>query len=183
MKPIKCLLLLAAVLALAAMNAAAMDDPNEEAIIEWIVATAIDNLQRNVPHNQNAQIFQLNELALQESHQNVLDRENRALRGLAKVADTAASRTDRRPDEYQAREDEFAEICHDQHHMGFMQCVSCCTIEGYNAGQTWAILIEQYMDYQGLCVCRRVGQLPPPPQHKVWDARRVLGGDVVNPPR
>jgi Tfp pilus assembly protein PilV len=181
MESIKCLLLLAAVLALAAMNAAAMHNPNVH--IDHLVTIALENIRRGPAHNPIPQINELAQIAMENTFNNVRMDDNYALAGLAAVVEAGASRSTRDPRDYVVQVGENAQACHDSHHMDFKHCLSCCTKKGSELGQFWVMQTEKFMEYHGLCVCRYVAAAPPPPGQFVREALRIMSGEVINPPR
>jgi hypothetical protein len=176
MKPIKCLLLLAAV-AFAAMNAAAMN-------IEDLVNDAIDEIRNGVPHMQNRALGHLINYA-----QNAIDRDipihrNTALAGLAVVVDAAAERKTEHnhPNMYVAQdpENEDVEICRSFNHTGFFRCVSCCFVKGHTNQARWMAQPSVYMDFQGRCSCE-LKDGDPPTEKLYRGALRIYNGEVINP--
>jgi hypothetical protein len=180
MKPIKCLLLLAAVLAFAAMNAAAMENPGPS--ISQLVGHAIQNLLAGVPHVRNIPYLEINARMRRAMQDNVQSHQNEAMGGLVQIANFAASRTNLPPrDAYNVRADENVERCHSYSCMDFLKCMNCCTVMGYRNGRRWAAEIIPFMDYRGLCVCKDKPGVPPPPEDVYRIAVRQLDGDVIDP--
>jgi hypothetical protein len=181
MKPIKCLLLLAAVLALAAMNAAAMEDPNH---INQFYLDAIQLLRAGVPHEDNEPYNELAALARQAALINVPMAHNQAMALLVRFANYAASRTNLPPqDAYNLQADENVELCRNHSHMDFSNCVDCCTVKGHINEQRWTARIIPFMDYRGLCVCKNRPDLHRVSEEVFQRCQRKLQGQVVNPPQ
>jgi hypothetical protein len=186
MKPIKCLLLLAAV-AFAAMNAAAMNNNENNALPQTIsgyVRFAIDDIRDGRAHGQNWALGQLIGRAQEAIDAGVQMDLNPALTGLVIVVEFAAERETEHnhPNMYVAQdpENEDAEICRSADHMGYLRCVSCCLVEGHRNQARWLARPQVYMDFQGRCSCVRTNGNPP--SDMIYEqSRKIINGEVIDP--
>jgi hypothetical protein len=178
MESIKCLLLLAAVLAFAAMNAAAMDDGGDQ--IRNLGTTALENILRNEAHDENRALHELMGLSQQGILHNVPTADNWALNELCRVAREASGRNANPQDNYQALAGENGEICSNFNSMEFLKCLDCCTVKGIQNQQQWTARLYVFMDYSGRCVCRNIGA-PPPGEEIYLQSLIELGGEVIDP--
>jgi hypothetical protein len=187
MRPIKCLLLFAAVLAFAAMNATAMDDepppPPQPLTIGQLVTMGRDTVAAGTPHEQNWALAMLVHLALGGINQDLPESENYGLTGLVLVVDHASDRVNENndPNHYETElEGENAQICSSYSHMGFLKCLHCCFVKGRDVGQRWIPRMFVYMDFRGLCTCApREGD--PPGDNTYLQGLRDIAGEVIDP--
>jgi hypothetical protein len=187
MKSIKCPLLLAAVLAFAVMNAAAMNNqppPPLPPHIRELVDDASRAVAAGTQHARNWALRQLLTLTLEAIHGDVPPKENMALAGLAIVVDGASDRQNRHnsPDQYVPRPGAVEDVtgCSNSSHRGFFSCFNCCIALGYNKSQRLIARMPVYMDYRGLCSCALFNGAPP--SAKLYrESLEDLLGQVIDP--
>jgi hypothetical protein len=157
MRAIKCLLLLAAVLSFAAINADAMNNPPNNN--QPINNQPINNQPINDPR------FNAQQLAAFFAN----------LNNLARLSHRDARN-------YIPQPGDDVETCSRFNGSDFVTCMNCCVVKSYRRQQAWSAKQTAFANFGGLCICIRFGNFIPNYDQYVR-ALRKIDGDVVDPPR